>query len=156
VAVIVVYSMSRVANDVALREVDEVISRNDVEHRVVPWVERAEVELRRMLAGPSGIAAAHSIQGITHPTGSGSSLRTYDFRRVGSQLSVRISTSWRGAFSGDDYTTDVVWEFDGGRHIAATVVSDSALVGVASLNARKLDDFFRLEFYPVLRSNIGD
>ena len=93
---------------------------------------------------------------IAHPTGSGSNLRTYDVRRVGSQLSVRISTSWRGGLSGDNYTTDVVWEFDGTRHIAATVVFDSALVGVANLNARKLDDFFRLEFYPVLRSNVGD
>jgi hypothetical protein len=131
-------------------------SRAGIVGRVVPWAERAGAMLRSMMSGPSGVAAARSIQAIAHPTGRNAQLGDYDVRRVGDRISVRISASWQGGFSGVGYATDVVWEFDETRHISATVVSDSALVRIAAKNARRLDDYFRLELYPVLRSNLGD
>lgn len=108
-----------------------------------------------MLDGPSDASMARTIRGITHPTGNNARLRSYDIRRMGDKISVRISTDWQGGFSGDDYTTDVVWEFDEAHHVVAEVVSDNALVSVAAENARVLDEYFRREFYPVLWTNTG-
>ena len=135
--------------------VDEVAAHSGAVGRVIPWADRTESALRRLMDGPSGAAAARSIQNITHPTGDSARLRAYEVRRTSSTICVRISTSWQGGFTGTDYTTDIVWEFGETRHISATVISDDALVGVSDEAARHLDDYFRLEFYPVLCSNAG-
>jgi hypothetical protein len=137
------------------QSVDELAAQGGPLGRVVPWLDRAESALRRLMDGPSGATAASVIQRTTHPTGTGARLRSYDVRRLKDSINVRISTSWEGGFTGAGYTTDVVWEFDEARHLSAVVVSDDALVGVAAENARSLDDYFRLEFYPVLCSNAG-
>jgi hypothetical protein len=85
----------------------------------------------------------------------GGRLRSYDIRRMRNSINVRISTSWEGGFTGAGYTTDVVWEFDEARHLSTVVVSDDAPVGASADDARRLNDYFRLEFYPVLCSNVG-
>jgi hypothetical protein len=151
VAVVVVYALGSGARE----SVDDLASRSGALGRVVPWADRAESTLRRMMESPSGIRVASVIQSTTHPTGTGGRLRSYDIRRMKRAINVRISTSWEGGFTGASYRTDVVWEFDEAHHISATVVFDDALVGVAAENARSLDDYFRLEFYPVLCSNAG-
>jgi len=151
VGAIVVYSvLPRGAQDT----INELASRSGPAGRAIPWIDRADTTTRTMLAGPSGLTAAKIIQAITHPTGKNPSLRTFDVRRMGDRISVRLSTSWQGGFVGTDYTTVVVWEFSEGGHISAKVIADDTMIGPG--NARQLDDYFRLEFFPVLRSNTGD
>lgn len=154
---IVVYSvMPRGARDV----VNQAASRSGLVGRVVPWADRAETALRGMLDGHDGATIAHSIQAITHPTGENSSLGGYVVRRVGDRLSVRISVNWQGGLlkvdgRGANYTTDVVWDFGEGDHVSTTVISDTSVIAVSRTNARRLDDWFRVELYPVLHANAG-
>jgi hypothetical protein len=138
----------------AKETIDTVASHSGVVGKVVPWADRAETALRQMMDGSFGASMARTIRGITHPTGSDARLRSYDVRRMGDRISVRISTDWQG-LSDASYTTDVVWEFDEAHHIVAEVVSDNALFSVAAENARQLDEYFRREFYPVLWTNTG-
>lgn len=153
---IVVYAvMPRGARDA----VNEVASRVGVAGRVVPWVDRAETAVRNMLDGQDG-AVASSIQTLTHPTGENPSLGGYVVRRVGDRLSVRISVNWQGGLvkmdgRGANYTTDVVWELSEAGHASTTIVSDTSAIKVSRANARRLDDWFRAEMYPVLHDNAG-
>lgn len=157
IGAIVVYSvMPGGAKDV----VNAVAARSGVVGRVVPWGDRAETALRGMLDGRNGAIVASSIQSITHPTGENPSLGDYSVRRVGDRLSVRISVNWQGGLlklggRGANYTTAVAWEFSEGGHVSTTVVSDTSVIDVSRANARRLDDWFRAELYPVLHSDAG-
>jgi predicted nucleic acid-binding Zn ribbon protein len=158
VAIVVYLVLPRGAKDA----VNEIATQSGTVGHVVPWIERADTTLRRMLDGDDGIALARTVQKITHPLGENPSLGGYDVRRMGDRISVRISTNWEGGIvkmdgHGARYTTDVVWEFGESGHVSATIISDTFSVGMAQSNAgRQLDDWFRAELYPVLYSNTGE
>lgn len=147
-AVVVYMVLPRGAKDA----VNELASRSGVAGRVVPWADRAETAVRQMLDGGSGATAARMIQQIAHSLGDTPSLRTYSVQRMGDRISVRIFVSWKGPFNAHE--TEVVWEFSESAHAYAKIVSDTYGF-ITDRDNRRIDDWFRTEFYPALHSNTG-
>ena len=129
--------------------------------RSIPWIDRAEPTLRAMLNGASGPIVATKIQTITHSSGKRPSLKSYDVRRMGAKISVRLSINWQGGIisygdgSGNVYTIDVVWEFSERGHISATIVFDNGVVRANTTERKEVDEWFRNEVYPLLYQNTG-
>jgi hypothetical protein len=135
--------------------VDVIATQSGVGRTVIPWADRAESVLK-ITMDKNRDTIATSVQGICHPTGSHPSFDSYDIRRVGDMFSVDIRVKWKGGLLGQEYTTVVIWEFKQSGQVRAAVTSESAVVGVAPANAKKLDEWFRTQMYAVFRTNMGD
>ena len=133
--------------------VNVVASRSGIVGRAVPWAERADTLVRRMLDGNSGARAAASIQVATHPTGGNPRLVSYDVTQMGDRLAVRISVSYQAATTA--YTIVVLWEFSERGHISTTLVADDSFWPASTSGVQRLDDWFKTSFYPPLYSNTG-
>jgi hypothetical protein len=122
---------------------------------VVPWLDRADAAARQVLSD-SQQTIADSIKSITHPSAGSATMRDFAVRRVGDEISVRMSVDWKGGFLGTANRTVVVWEFDGSRHIRTALLEDSGALGVGDNNKQQLDEYFRSEIYPVVRARVGN
>ena len=127
--------------------------------RSLPWIERAEKVLPTLLDGKNGGLVAAAIQTITHSQGNKPRLKTYETRRMGDRISLRISVNFEASVLRDAsgnpvvYTTEVVWEFSERGHVSAKVTADNATWGPGG--AQQLDDWFRNDFYPSLYRAAG-
>jgi len=90
-----------------------------------------------------------------HPTGAKPRMEKYEIRKVGDTFSVDIRVNWRGAFNAE-HTSVVIWEFKQSGHIRAAVTAENAAFGVAPVEARRLDEWFRTQLYATLRTDMGD
>lgn len=125
-----------------------------VEQPRVPWADRADTAVTKMLS-TDGATLAKGIKRIIHPMGpSDATLAGFDVRRAGSGLSVQLTISWSGGLGLGGYTTIVVWNFDRRHHGQATVYNDSS--PFAAKNAAELDQYFRDQIYPSVMTSIGD
>lgn len=127
--------------------------------RSLPWIDRAEKVLPTLLDGTNGSLVATAIQTITHSQGNKPRLKTYEIRRMGDRISLRVSINFEAAVLRDSsgnpvvYTTDVIWDFSEQGHVSAKVTADNATWGPGG--AKQLDDWFRNEFYPSLYRAAG-
>ena len=109
-----------------------------------------EAKVVQRLRENAGLASA--ILSNTHPTGKNPTPRSIDIDPA-SQASARVlvTVDWKGGVLGGAHSTKVAWEFNTRRHIAATLVSDSANVRVTPEYLKKLDAFFRDEVFPSVK-----
>lgn len=140
----------------AKKELAAVVSNTAIGQHIVPWPDKAEATVRRLLSGSSGANIGRSIQTLAHPTGKNGAIAKFEIRHMGDQLSVRIDETWQGGFLGSKNSTTIVWDFDQKRHIAGRVLGDSGALGIDSAHAQKLDQYFASEVYPVLRDSVGE
>jgi hypothetical protein len=122
--------------------------------QVVPWLDRADAVARQVLSD-SRQTIADSIKSIAHPSAGSATMSDFAVRRVGDQISVRMIVDWKGGFLGTANRTVVVWEFGESGHLRTALLEDSGAFGVGDSNKQQLDEYFRSEIYPVVRSRVG-
>jgi hypothetical protein len=119
------------------------------------WPDKAEPMLKKML-DEQGAQLAKTIVGITHPSGKEPEMEKTRILKVHDNLNVTLVVKWRGGLTKDAHETEVFWELSKERHIKAEVTQDTAPVKVDRPHAKKLDEYFRTELYPVLISNLHE
>lgn len=117
---------------------------------IVPWTSRARTVADDLFRAQGGTVATN-IRAITHPTGNGGTLTSYNVTIDGEEVVSRVTVSWNGGFLGTSYVTTVEWRCSQSGSSSARVVADSAIIGVAAENAAQLDSYFATTMYPRVR-----
>ena len=118
------------------------------------WDSKAKKDFDKMMEGPSRQALADSCVSFLHPTATTPKLEKYEFRDTPKGLSVAFTFDYTGQFSKKEYQVQVYWTFSDTGHIKAEATSDAGPFPASQPNIKKMDDYFRLEVYPVLYSNV--
>jgi flagellar basal body-associated protein FliL len=63
-----------------------VVSDTAIRQHIVPWPDKAEAAVRRLLSGSSGANVGRSIQTLAHPTGKSGAIANVEIRHMGDQL----------------------------------------------------------------------
>ncbi len=129
------------------------------ERVLLPWPQRAAATVRTLLGGEEargeeGRALAAGILSITHPSGKDASLGECEAKAVGQQVVATIRVNWKAGLLKIGHHTVVVWEFDQAGNSKALV--KEASTAEAAGCAPRLDDYFRKELLPDLKSALGD
>lgn len=122
--------------------------------QLIPWVDRADTAARTMITR-NKVSIASSIQSITHPSGKEPAFKSFKVSKLNDRILVVLDIEWKGGFIGNNYSTEVAWEFTEAQHDYAKVTFDSAPTNVMPENEKMLNNYFQTKLYPVLVQDMG-
>ena len=113
------------------------------------WEDRAKAAFESQFADNAD-KLAKSILAFTHPSGGSPEISTHTADFDGSIITAVITFTWKGALTGDIYSTTITWKFDKTQHISAVVSNDTAKIKVDEEHKKKLDRWFKESMFPIV------
>lgn len=150
-----IYVAYHLANQDGKDNINHLVAATGVGSQVIPWSERADTAVRAVVEVNQTVLA-ESVQGITHPSGSSPVLVRTVTRKMGDGVLVKMTVEWAGGFTGERYQTVVAWEFDKESSRGVKIIADNAAFGVGAENLNALNEYFRMEIYPIVKAKIGE
>jgi hypothetical protein len=134
--------------------VNQLASQTGIGAQVIPWSDRAETAARKLIE-INEATIAKAVLAITHATGTDPTLTKTSIAKLDERVIVELNVAWKGGIFGTPYQTTVTWEIAKANHVAARVLSDSALTEVSQSNKEALDNYFRTKVYPAFYADIS-